>query len=647
MTEISDYTTATALRAFFPGRTIRQTARAFALEAFLLDWAETGAVTVFKGPGPDPTTLAGYASDKLWLRTNTGVNPTSGSVRIWNGSAPASSEANWVALTKARFLDYLGVSISGADLAIYATRAAAGAATIDAGKTFLLVNGFASLQDGGEGLYRKLGSTPSPVKLWQFQSADGAYWELVPDEGQINVRQLGATGDGVTNDLTAIQAAVDYWAPFTTPAASGGIVLCPPGTYLVNASIVMTGCHGLKIKGAGPLATEVKASGDFPVFFHLGSSGAPLNKGAISGMTIRGGGKSNASAHGISWTWCNGCEITDVVLYACRHGLNLYHQWQTTLDDIDSHGGASDKCYTGVYLGESTVGSVDNSVIANALNMKDCEQYGYRIVNGQGSKWSNCEAGACTIGWHIGDVPPGAPPCQWMHFSNCLGDSCSQYNWFLTPGSGVYVGYMSFVGQWSGNAGIHGMAINGAKFISISGGEMPGNAQAAIYVVASQLCAFGGIAMSGNNASATAGVYDITLSNSTYISVNGNVCESSTGTANFGEVGASDNNVIVGNIFPNGGVVVGSLDKVSDNLGMDAKRNGSAVIANGTSSIVVTHGLEVTPTIDDIVLQPRSSLDAVGLKDIWASAITATQFTINANTNATGGITIAWQVHGK
>lgn len=647
MTEISDYTSSTALRAFFGGRTERATSRAFALETFVLDWAATGAVDIFKGPGPDPTTLTGYGSGKLWLRTNTGVNATAGSVRIWNGSSPASSESNWPLLTKALFLTYLGLTSSGVLEASYATRAAAAAATIDASKTYLVVNGFASVQDGGGGLYRKLGSTPSPVKLWHFQSVDGAYWELVPEDNVVSVKQLGAKGDDSTDDRAAIQAAMDYWAPFTTPAASGGAVFLPTAVYRVGASLDMTGYHGLMIYGSGPLATEIKATGNFPVFFHSSSSAAPLNKATIRGMTIRGGGNTNALAHGVSWTWANGCEISDVVFYGCYYGLYLSHQWQTVLSDLYAHGGGADRCNTGIYMAESDTSFVDNAVIASGCVMTQCIADGYRILNGQGSKWSSCEAGACNIGWNIGNVGAGPPPCEWMHFANCLGDSCTQYNFLLQKGSAPYVGKMSFVGTWSGNAGIHGIGISGGEDISFAGGVNAGNTQAAIYLTQCTKVVVSSMACYGNNESATAGVYDITISAGTYNVITGNTLTSQTGTQNFGEVAATDSNSIVGNSFLNGATIAGANTKCRANQGLTTSKNGSATLLNGTSSIVVTHGLAVTPTLDEIVLQARASMDAVGLKDLWVSAVGATTFTITANTNATGNLVIAWQARCK
>lgn len=74
------------------------------------------------------------------------------------------------------------------------------------------------------------------TKYWHY---NGSY---NPDLADINkkyndilnrvtsVRDYGATGDGVTNDTAAIKAAI---------AASKGIVLFPPGTYLINETLEM------------------------------------------------------------------------------------------------------------------------------------------------------------------------------------------------------------------------------------------------------------------------------------------------------------------------------------------------------------------------------------------------------------------------
>jgi Pectate lyase superfamily protein len=78
-----------------------------------------------------------------------------------------------------------------------------------------------------------------------------------PDPGVINVRAMGAQGDGVTDDTAAIQGAINAAPP-------GGSVYIPFGTYLISAALTVT--QNITIKGVGvypviaPLATHAQFS---------------------------------------------------------------------------------------------------------------------------------------------------------------------------------------------------------------------------------------------------------------------------------------------------------------------------------------------------------------------------------------------------
>jgi polygalacturonase len=68
---------------------------------------------------------------------------------------------------------------------------------------------------------------------------------VMPSGPRFNVRDYGARGDGVTDDTTAIQAAVNA-AP-----NGGSTIYFPAGTYIAN-NIQVTNRNGLRFEGEGP-----------------------------------------------------------------------------------------------------------------------------------------------------------------------------------------------------------------------------------------------------------------------------------------------------------------------------------------------------------------------------------------------------------
>jgi hypothetical protein len=90
----------------------------------------------------------------------------------------------------------------------------------------------------------------------------------------------GATGDGVTNDQTAIAAALA-----AAVAAGGGIVFFPKGTYLIGAAIEWD--HRVSVMGVGMglsvLTTNSAANGRLLTWTSGSPQGAPL---VISGMAF-------------------------------------------------------------------------------------------------------------------------------------------------------------------------------------------------------------------------------------------------------------------------------------------------------------------------------------------------------------------------
>lgn len=103
----------------------------------------------------------------------------------------------------------------------------------------------------------------------------------------VNDTRFGATGNGVTDDYAAIQAAID-----AAVAAGGGTVYVPPGIYLVSATLSWTAAPVLLI-GAAMNATEIRAThsgGAVIRVGYLGSAVARMRVGASAARTAGAAG---------------------------------------------------------------------------------------------------------------------------------------------------------------------------------------------------------------------------------------------------------------------------------------------------------------------------------------------------------------------
>jgi len=83
------------------------------------------------------------------------------------------------------------------------------------------------------------------VKAKSTLIATGGYGRL-PIRGYDTTNHYGATGDGVTNDRAAIQAAIDAAA-----AAGGGLVLFPAGNYIIGTPGLTITTSDIELRGYG------------------------------------------------------------------------------------------------------------------------------------------------------------------------------------------------------------------------------------------------------------------------------------------------------------------------------------------------------------------------------------------------------------
>lgn len=130
-----------------------------------------------------------------------------------------------------------------------------------------------------------------------------------------NVKDFGATGDGITDDTAAIQAAL------TAAGVSGGTVYFPAGTYLVSASLLFD--SSVTIRGVNRLAVNILQVGAFRVFQATTRATALTFRVDISDLSIyNASGVPTAGAYGIDMQGVSFWTIRRVVIRYMERGIN-------------------------------------------------------------------------------------------------------------------------------------------------------------------------------------------------------------------------------------------------------------------------------------------------------------------------------------
>jgi parallel beta-helix repeat protein len=123
----------------------------------------------------------------------------------------------------------------------------------------------------------------------------------------LSVKDFGATGDGVTNDAAAIQAAVNA-------ATANQTVYFPPGTYAVGAAgIAVTNKTGVTLLGDGAIILITAIS---TLTTNLGVATIRLSgctRSGVRGLEINGNGIASSA---IGFNACTECFVDKVTAYA-------------------------------------------------------------------------------------------------------------------------------------------------------------------------------------------------------------------------------------------------------------------------------------------------------------------------------------------
>lgn len=127
--------------------------------------------------------------------------------------------------------------------------------------TFITTGYYVAGDHGANAVYTSVGATAGGLN--PIQDGSGTWFNMVVVNSQFPVGWFGAKGDGVADDTSAIQEAIN-----AASAYGGGLVVFPPGTYNISSTITVTtsfitlvgdfGGSGFHDGGAGPTVPATK-----------------------------------------------------------------------------------------------------------------------------------------------------------------------------------------------------------------------------------------------------------------------------------------------------------------------------------------------------------------------------------------------------
>lgn len=147
----------------------------------------------------------------------------------------------------------------------------------------------ANINDSMEAVQAKVGVDNSAVTT-SLDYRVNALENSTEDRQFYNVKSYGAIGNGVANDTTAIQDAIN-----AANAAGGGVVFLPTGTYLINSALTLY--TGITLRGAGTEATIITQSST------TANGLVAVDKASITLEDFLLDGPATGSGIGILFTW--------------------------------------------------------------------------------------------------------------------------------------------------------------------------------------------------------------------------------------------------------------------------------------------------------------------------------------------------------
>ncbi|MBR0668258.1 hypothetical protein GXW71_28150 [Roseomonas hellenica] len=276
-----------------------------------------------------------------------------------------------------------------------------------------------------------------------------------------DVTDFGATGDGVTNDRGAIQAAID-----AAETAGRGTICFPAGTYNIGSGIDVT-AGNIHLVGAGKGATVIRstfASGHVITFgngvtqiFNLGLRDLTVD------TTVNRSSGAAVRVQDCQYWMCDRVSVDHIggqhhVGFALETHIAAQTGGKYYLRSVEILGTLSD----GVQIG--TNGLEVGAIYLSQVTANTCGS-GFRITNASYMPWSDVEAVSC-----LGDAfvcDPGSGQAVTIAFwKGLVADSPGNIGINFT-GSGI-IAEISMDGCWSANCGQHGIVVGNSALNGLS-----------------------------------------------------------------------------------------------------------------------------------------------------------------------------------
>lgn len=462
----------------------------------------------------------------------------------------------------------------------------------------------------------------------------------------VSVKDFGAVGDGVTDDTTAIKAAVAAAASYSNRAAA---VYFPGGFYNVSSTIELP--SWVQLVGSGIETTQIRCTNNDAGHIILLPNGTQYN--GIRGMTVRyatvptsgGIGIGIKSYHPYFWQ----IKVTE-----CYIGIKIYendHAVSSNATGVFVEQFQINDCsYVGLMVGNSNSGFCNDITFRDGLMLTNNPDYfylgGIRIIGRVesltmtnidmiGGRLSYSADAGSTEGLRFSTFTgvffdSGAARCEFGRMRHCQFTNCWISGGRTNGTEGAYftdVQNTTFAGLRVYNCGGSGLVFDNCSYINIVEGSFGLNNANSLsasqwHMQFGDTCSHFTVQNCTSNKASGAIAAGVRVeSGSTYYTITGN---------HFGQVTTP---ISEGNSSAQGRFV-------ADNAFYNTYAAGSGSLASGTTSTTVSHGLAVVPQIKQVRIQQNGA----SVTPLYVQSVNGTSITVATQTSNSSAAPFTWEV---